>query len=87
MRRQKSIFLAFGADIFLCIFLFHKHLLLQDMNKFMQTLFHKMAECIKSFWVIEEPLNEMRKSYKDYPVSPFGPIRLISKETIRDLVK
>lgn len=58
-----------------------------DMNTFMQNLFRRMAENITGFWVVEEPEKEVRKSYPDYPVSPFGPIRLISKETIRDLVK
>lgn len=57
------------------------------MNKFMQTLLRKMAECITSFWVVEESQKEARKGYPDYPVSPFGPISLISKDTIDDLVK
>ena len=57
------------------------------MNRFMQTLLRKMAECITSFWVVEESQKETRKGYPDYPVSPFGPISLISKETIDDLVK
>lgn len=57
------------------------------MNKFMQALFPKIAECITSFWVMNEQQKETRKSYKDYPVSPFGPISLISKETINDLMK
>lgn len=45
-----------------------------------------MAENITGFWVVEEPEKEARKNYPDFPVSPFGPIRLISKETIADLV-
>lgn len=50
-------------------------------------MFHKMSEKITSFWVIEDLPKKARKSYPDYPVSPFGPTRLISKETIRDLLK
>ena len=46
-----------------------------------------MAENITGFWVVEEPEKEARKNYPDFPVSPFGPIRLISKETIEELVK
>lgn len=53
----------------------------------MQTLFRKMAENITSFWVVEEQPKQVSKSYPDYPVSPFGPTRLISKETIEDLMK
>ena len=53
----------------------------------MQNLFRRMAENITGFWVVEEPEKEARKSYPDYPVSPFGPTRLISKETIEELVK
>ena len=58
-----------------------------NMNRFLQTLFDKMSENITGFWVIEENTKEERKTYRDYPVSPFGPTRLISKETILDLVK
>ena len=57
------------------------------MNKFMQTLFRKMSENITSFWVIEDQPKEAKKTYPDYPISPLGPTHLISKETIRDLVK
>lgn len=44
-----------------------------------------MAEKITGFWVVDE--TETSKTYRDYPISPFGPIQLISKETINDLVK
>ena len=57
------------------------------MNTFMQNLFRKMADLITSFWVIDDTQKEVCKAYPDYPVSPFGPISLISKETIDDLVK
>lgn len=57
------------------------------MNTFMQNLFRKMADLITSFWVIDDTQKEACKVYPDYPVSPFGPISLISKETIDDLVK
>ena len=50
----------------------------------MQKLFRKMAEKITGFWVVDDA--EATKTYRDFPVSPFGPIRLISKETIKDLV-
>lgn len=50
----------------------------------MQTILRKMSGCITSFWVVEE--NPNRKN-TFYPVSPFGPTRLISKETIKELVK
>lgn len=57
------------------------------MSKFMQTILRKMSGCITSFWVVEENPNRKNTSYPDYPVSPFGPTRLISKETIKELVK
>lgn len=53
----------------------------------MTNLLHKMAERITRFWVIEDMNNKPSRHYPDFPVSPFGPIRLISKETIHDLVK
>ena len=42
----------------------------------------KLIEKIKK----ENP-NRKNTFYPDYPVSPFGPTRLISKETIKELVK
>lgn len=53
----------------------------------MQTILRKMSGCITSFWVVEENPNRKNTFYPDYPVSPFGPTRLISKETIKELVK
>lgn len=53
----------------------------------MQTILRKMSGYITSFWVVEDSYNGINKSYPDYPVSPFGPTRLISKETINELVK
>lgn len=56
------------------------------MNRFIQTMFRRMSENITSFWVIEDLPREVSKTYPDYPVTPFGPARLISKETIDALV-
>lgn len=52
----------------------------------MQNLLHRMSENIISFWVMKEQ-PKVDKCYPDYPVSPFGSIRMISKETIADLMK
>lgn len=57
------------------------------MNRFMQSMFRKMAEMITSFWGIDDTQKEACKAYPDYPVSPFGPISLISKETIEAYVR
>lgn len=46
-----------------------------------------MSENITRFWIVEEHPKEDVKLYHDFPVSPFGPIRMISKETIKDLLK
>lgn len=50
-------------------------------------MFRQMSENIIRFWVVEEHPKEEAKHYNDFPVSPFGPIRMISKETIKDLLK
>lgn len=57
------------------------------MNRFMQTLFRLMAEDITGFWVVENDADTQTKTYPDYPIHPFGPVRLISKETIKELLK
>ena len=57
------------------------------MNRFMQTLFRRMAEDITGFWVVENDADTRTKTYPDYPIRPFGPVRLISKETIKELLK
>lgn len=61
------------------------------MNRFIERLFRKMAEMITGFWVVDEARTEVASKsypdYPDYPVSLFGPLRLISKETIHELMK
>lgn len=46
-----------------------------------------MAENITSFWLVDTHSEAKVKFYHDYPVNPFGPTRLISKETINELMK
>lgn len=46
-----------------------------------------MSEDITGFWVVEDSTDTRTKTYPDYPVRPFGPTRLISEETIKDLMK
>lgn len=53
----------------------------------MQTILRNLSGCITSFWVVEDNPNRINKSYPDYPVSPLRPTRLISKETINELIK
>lgn len=57
------------------------------MKKFAIIFLRKMSELIKSFWLLEAPAGQSAKTYPDFPMTPFGPTRLISKETLQDLLK
>lgn len=50
-------------------------------------LCRKMSDCIIGFWVVDEEEPKEIREYTDYPVRPFGPQKLISKKTIKDLIK
>ena len=56
------------------------------MDRFFDKMIRKMSDNITSFWLVE-PNDEEMRSYKDFPVCPFGPTRLINKETLKKLMK
>lgn len=57
------------------------------MDRYLNKLLRTMANNITSFWLVATHSEEKVKFYHDYPVNPFGPTRLISKETINELMK
>lgn len=57
------------------------------MNRFLRTMMQQMADNVRRFWLVEQNEEEVMRCYKDFPVSPFGPTRLVSKETINELIK
>ena len=57
------------------------------MDRYLNKLLRTMANNITSFWLVDTHSDVMVKSYSDFPVKPFGPTQLISKETINELMK
>lgn len=57
------------------------------MKNVIKELCRKMSDCIIGFWVVDEEEPKEIREYTDYPVRPFGPQKLISKKTIKDLIK
>lgn len=57
------------------------------MDRYLNKLLRTMGENITSFWLVDTHSEEKVKFYHDYPVNPFGPNQLISKETINELMK
>lgn len=57
------------------------------MDRYLNKLLRTMGENITSFWLVDTHSDVMVKSHSDYPVKPFGPTQLISKETINELMK
>lgn len=58
-----------------------------NMDRYLNKLLRTMGENITSFWLVDIHSDEKVKFYHDYPVNPFGPTQLISKETINELMK
>ena len=50
----------------------------------MKRFLMRIARLITDFWVVNA--DQAEPHYPDYPVSPFGPTRLISKETIHKII-
>lgn len=50
-------------------------------------MMRQMADNTRHFWLVEQNEDEEVRCYRDFPVNPFGPTRLVSKETINELMK